>query len=99
MRSFVFVFRRVQRELAHVFHVYLLTIFGAVNTLCDVPKFSISQTDKTMRHHANLCGFRKLHRHLVMFWQLLVIVCLWVEDVFSPKSYDSQSATAIMSVE
>lgn len=62
VRSFVFVFRRVQRELTHILHVYLLAILSSVNTLCDVPKSPISQTNKTMRHNTNLCCFGKVHR-------------------------------------
>ena len=36
VRSLVFLFRRMQRQLAHVLHVYLLTGLGAINAFGDV---------------------------------------------------------------
>ena len=68
MRPLVFVLRRVQRQLAHVFHVYLLSIFRAIDPSGEIAKFPVSQANEAVWHDADLRCFCEVHGQILILW-------------------------------
>ena len=96
MRTLVFIFRGVQCQLAHVFHIDFLTISCAVDAPSDIAELPIGQTNETMRHNNYFCRFGKVHGQILIFGQLWIILGLWLENIITPKTYYRQTAASFV---